>query len=65
MCLFVCFFSSPSGDVTRIAGEDAGGEVSSFDGPFGLALDREGRVLVADSANHRVRALSLPSKCGV
>jgi len=45
--------------VTPISGE------VSFLEPHGLALDREGRVLVVDFKKNRVRGLSLPSKCCV
>jgi sugar lactone lactonase YvrE len=31
---------------------------AEFDGPAGIALDRDGSLLVADSGNHRIRRLS-------
>jgi len=54
------------GEVTVVAGnghwafKDGSSAEASFHCPRGLALDQQGRVLVADCWNHRVRALTLP-----
>ncbi len=52
---------SPDGDVTTLAGDgqpgwrDGAGTAAAFDGPIGLALARDGRLVVADAYNHRIR----------
>jgi DNA-binding beta-propeller fold protein YncE len=54
---------SADGDVTTLAGTGAPGyadgdaSAASFDGPMGLALAPDGRLLVADAYNHRIRAI--------
>ena len=56
----------PSGDVLTVAGTGAdgylgdGGSASDakLSGPNAVALDRAGRLLVADSGNHRVRVVT-------
>jgi len=53
----------PDGKVTTIAGTgrpgfaDGPGSAASFDGPMGLALAPDGRLLVADAYNGRIRAI--------
>jgi len=42
------------GAVVRSYGEQAGSDLKQMDNPRGLAVDREGRVLVADMGNNRV-----------
>ncbi len=55
---------SPSGMVTTLAGSgdqtwaDGVGSQASFSGPIGMAVTASGVVLVADAANHRIRAIS-------
>jgi sugar lactone lactonase YvrE len=52
---------SPTGEVTTLAGGRAAGFADGdsrealFNGPIGIAVDREGRVLVADTYNDRIR----------
>jgi sugar lactone lactonase YvrE len=51
------------GAVTTVAGgldagfRDAPGSAARFNGPIGVAVDRNGRVIVADSYNDRIRAI--------
>jgi serine/threonine-protein kinase len=55
---------SPDGRVTTLAGighagsDDGPGETAGFHFPTGVAVDREGDVFVADSANNMVRLIS-------
>ena len=55
---------SPNGVVTTLAGSGEGdfadgiGAAASFSSPFGVAVDGDGNVLVADSMNHRIRKIS-------
>jgi DNA-binding beta-propeller fold protein YncE len=55
----------PSGRVTTVAGDgiagyrDGPGSIARFDGPIGIAIDVHGRLLVSDTYNDRVRAISL------
>jgi sugar lactone lactonase YvrE/murein DD-endopeptidase MepM/ murein hydrolase activator NlpD len=50
--------------VTTLAGDgvagdtDGPGRQARFNGPIGLAIDRHGRVIVADTYNDRIRAIS-------
>ncbi len=52
------------GQVTTLAGtghpgwRDGPGAQAQFDGPLAVAVDAAGRVLVADSYNHRIRAIA-------
>jgi sugar lactone lactonase YvrE len=56
---------SLSGSVTTLAGSgspsfaDGMGTAASFHYPFGVALDENGIVYVADTFNHRIRLISL------
>eukprot|EP00959_Pyramimonas_sp_CCMP1952_P082446 1722934-Pyramimonas_sp.AAC.1 len=38
--------------------QDGEGTVAKFDRPFGVAVDGEGNVIVADNGNHRIRKIS-------
>jgi FG-GAP-like repeat/NHL repeat len=56
---------TPAGVVSTLAGlalvpgsEDATGNAARFQYPRGVAVDAAGRVLIADSANHSVRAMT-------
>jgi DNA-binding CsgD family transcriptional regulator/sugar lactone lactonase YvrE len=56
----------PSGDILAVAGTGADGYLgdggpaseAKLSGPNAIALDRTGRLLVADSGNHRVRVVT-------
>lgn len=54
---------TPDGYVSTIAGDgiaghrDGPGRQARFNGPIGIAVDRAGRVLVADTYNDRIRAI--------
>jgi sugar lactone lactonase YvrE len=54
---------TPDGSITRVAGGDAGsedgvGEAARFFDPRGLALDKNGNLFVADTANHAIRKIA-------
>jgi sugar lactone lactonase YvrE len=55
---------TPDGVVTTLAGtgkpgwRDGPGAQAQFDGPMGLAIDKAGRVIVADTYNDRIRAIT-------
>ncbi len=55
---------TPDGVVTTIAGNglpgyrDGPGGQAQFDGPMGVSVDADGRVIVADAYNDRIRAIS-------
>ena len=55
---------APDGTVSTIAGTpeegyaDGPAEMARFDGPQGVAVDQEGNVFVADTANHSIRKIS-------
>lgn len=49
-----------AGDVAT-GSVDAAGAAARFNGPYGLALDPAGRLVVADWLNHQIRAIALPS----
>lgn len=52
-----------SGEVSTIAGDtvpgyrDGPGPTARFNGPLGIAVDRDGRVIVADTYNDRIRII--------
>jgi len=55
---------SPNGIVSTIAGSTAGYEdgdaiSAKFNGAYGLAIDKQGNIFIADSHNNRIRELSL------
>ena len=54
---------APDGTVGTFAGSTKGfadgmGTTAQFDAPYGVAVDRQGQVYVADANNHRVRKIS-------
>jgi sugar lactone lactonase YvrE len=55
---------APDGTVTTVAGDgtpgfqDGPSKDARFNGPIGVAVDRSGRVLVADTYNDRIRAIA-------
>jgi DNA-binding beta-propeller fold protein YncE len=56
---------TPDGVVSTIAGDsvagdrDGPGPQARFNGPIGVAVDRRGRIIVADTYNDRIRAIDL------
>jgi sugar lactone lactonase YvrE len=55
---------SPGGVVTTLAGDglwgsrDGTGPAARFDGPWGIDIDADGNVWVADSSNHTIRRIT-------
>jgi sugar lactone lactonase YvrE len=55
---------APNGTVTTLAGSgsagfaDGAGASAQFKRPWGVAVDREGWIIVADHGNHRIRRIS-------
>jgi sugar lactone lactonase YvrE len=54
---------TPEGKVSTLAGSrsgyrDGAGEQARFNGPLGIAIDREGSVYVADTQNYLIRKVS-------
>ena len=55
---------SPDGDVTTIAGDGSGGfrdgrgTQSQFNQPYGVAVDNNNNIIVADACNNRIRRIS-------
>jgi cysteine-rich repeat protein len=66
--------ATPNGDftVTTIAGDGVAGFAgdggpaanASLNGPSGVAVDRFGRVVIADTLNHRIRRIELDGSIG-
>lgn len=55
---------SPNGQVRTIAGglqgfQDGVGAEARFDTPCGIAIDTDGSLLIADTANHRIRRVTI------
>ncbi len=54
---------SPEGNVTTVAGDgtpgyaDGPADQARFNGPVGVAVDHDGRILVADTYNDRIRVI--------
>ncbi|MEM7382469.1 MAG: gluconolaconase, partial [Bacteroidota bacterium] len=53
---------SPEGIVTTVAGDNPGNDdgiadVARFRFPYGLAVDQQGNIFIADTRNHRVRKI--------
>src|SRR5438105_3006645 len=42
----------------RLGARDGAGAQAQFDGPMGVAIDAQGRVIVADAYNDRIRAIA-------
>jgi DNA-binding beta-propeller fold protein YncE len=59
---------SPAGQVTTLAGApepgyaDGQGAAARFNFPVGVAVDAEGNLYVADTANHRIRKITPDGK---
>lgn len=57
---------SPGGVVTTIAGDGSAGykngtgSEAQFNEPKGIALGSDGKIYIADRANHRIRTITLP-----
>src|ERR1051325_3796370 len=56
---------TPAGEVTTLAGSvgqsgsaDGAGTAARFNSPCGVAVDSEGNVYVADTANHMIRKIT-------
>jgi sugar lactone lactonase YvrE len=55
---------SPDGRVTTLAGDGVAGDADGtgsharFNGPVGVAIDAQGRVIVADTYNDRIRSIT-------
>ena len=55
---------APNGDVTTLAGNltsgsaDGTGGAAGFNAPFGVSVDADGNVYVADYGNHRIRKVT-------
>jgi glucose/arabinose dehydrogenase len=55
---------TPDGTVSTLAGSgnegfaDGAGAAAQFHGPFGIAVDGEGSIIIADEYNHRVRKIT-------
>ncbi|MFK7972323.1 MAG: SMP-30/gluconolactonase/LRE family protein [Bacteroidia bacterium] len=56
---------TPGGFVTTLAGKafeigdaDGLGTAARFHRPYGLTIDSDGRIIIADERNHRIRAIS-------
>jgi sugar lactone lactonase YvrE len=55
---------APDGTVTTVAGDgtagfrDGHGKSARFNGPIGVAVDRAGRLIVADTYNDRIRGIA-------
>lgn len=57
--------STPQGVITTIAGSEPGyadgtGSSAKFNYPFGIAVDANNNIIVADNFGHRIRMIKLP-----
>ncbi|GAB5526735.1 MAG: hypothetical protein Roseis2KO_46070 [Roseivirga sp.] len=54
---------NPIGELSTLAGGEAGysdgtGTAAAFDGPYGMALDPSGNIIIADRNNNRIRKVT-------